>query len=128
MKLIINMLFSFDLFQNVKENPINRSIISQLFDLISDDIFFEECYPHNVNVSRGAVTKSLKSSSFDSSKKTTNSLTMEKSDTSEKEDIELEISSSRTIKWCSSIALHLLQLSLNINTNKENEIQALNLY
>ena len=112
----------------MKENPINRTIISQLLDLISDDIFFEGCYPHNVNVSKGAVTKSLESSTFDSSKNTTNSVTNKRPDHSEKDDGESEIFSSRTIKWCSSIALHLLQLSLNINTNRENETPALNLY
>ena len=112
----------------MKENPINRSIISQLLDLISDDIFFEDCYPHNVNVSQGGVTKSLESSTFDSSENTTNSVTNKRPDPSEKDDKESEIFSSRTIKWCSSIALHLLQLSLNINTNRENEISSLNLY
>ena len=112
----------------MKENPINRSIISQLLDLISDDIFFEDCYPHNVNVSQGTVTKSLESCTFDSSKNTTNSVTNKRPDPSEEDDGESEIFSSRTIKWCSSIALHLLQLSLNINTNRENEISAINLY
>ena len=112
----------------MKENPINRSIISQLFDLISDDIFLDDYYPHNANVYQEAVTRSLESSSSDSSKNISNGLTTEKPDTSEKDDGETEIYSSRTIKWCSSIALHLLQLSLNINTNRENDISAINLY
>ena len=112
----------------MKENPINRSIISQLFDLISDDIFLDDYYPHNAIVYQEAVTRSLESSTFDSSENTTNSVTNKRPDPSEEDDGESEIFSSRTIKWCSSIALHLLQLSLNINTNRKNEISAINLY
>ena len=34
----------------------------------------------------------------------------------EDDNRDLEISSSATIKWCCSIALHLLQLSLNVDS------------
>ena len=40
----------------------------------------------------------------------------------EENNYDVEISSSATIKWCCSIALHLLQLSLNVgNKTRRND-------
>ena len=49
-------------------------------------------------------------------------------DDKEEEDNQgFEISSSATIKWCCSIALHLLQLSLNVGNETRRNDTALNL-
>ena len=104
-------------FQNVQDDPTNRCIISRLFDLITDDIFFQESNPFNQDLPRGThtVTSTL---SNDRNKEAVGTLEYSEQEAYQEEENDFEISSSATIKWCCSIALHLLQLSLNINEKR----------
>ena len=51
-------------------------------------------------------------------KKELGRITLNDPEASKEGESDFEISSSATIKWCCSIALHLLQLSLNINEKR----------
>ena len=108
----------------MQDDPINRSIISRIFDLITDNMFFQEGYPRHQEFS-GKTRSAVKSKYSDDARENSLSKKLNNEDWScQRVEYDVEISSSATIKWCSSIALHLLQLSLNIN---ETRTKSLNL-
>ena len=108
----------------MKDDPINRSIISRLFDLITDEMFFRDTRPNdNEKQTDGAMMMPV-----DTDSNQVRGILSNNGDIKEEEDNQcFEISSSATIKWCCSIALHLLQLSLNVGNETRRNDTALNL-
>ena len=109
----------------MKDDPINRSIISRLFDLITDEMFFRATRPNdNEKQTDGAMMMPVDTDS----NQVRGILSHNAGHNKEEEDNQgFEISSSATIKWCCSIALHLLQLSLNVSNETKRNDTALNL-
>ena len=103
----------------MKDDPVNRCIISRLFDLITDEVFFQTTSPNDKKAVEEETTGAVKSV-----KTRVCGIGIDNTGANEKEgdNYDVEISSSATIKWCCSIALHLLQLSLNVgNRTRRND-------
>ena len=101
----------------MQDDPTNRCIISRLFDLITDDIFFLESHLCNQDLPSG--TNKVESSILNAA--STDAVGQIKEDEEgvyKEQGRDFDITSSATIQWCCSIALHLLQLSLNTDENR----------
>ena len=104
----------------MKDDPVNRSIISRLFDLITDEMFFQATSPNDNEVlddeTHGAkMIPHYTGNEIDGATGDDHVGV----DQNEEDSNDEEISSSATIKWCCSIALQLLQLSLNVGNDAE---------
>ena len=112
----------------MKDDPINRSIISRLFDLITDEMFFRASRPNDNEELEKHTDGAMMLPVDTDSNKVIGILIHNTGDNKEDEHNQgFEISSSATIKWCCSIALHLLQLSLNVGNETKRNDTALNL-
>ena len=101
----------------MQDDPTNRCIISRLFDLITDDIFFLQTHRCNQDLPIG--TNKFESNILnDESTDEAGQTKQDEEGVYKGQGREFDISSSDTIKWCCSIALHLLQLSLNTDENR----------
>ena len=112
----------------MKDDPINRSIISRLFDLITDEMFFRATRPNDNEEIEKQTDGAMMIPVNTDANKVRGILSDNAGDNKEEEDNQgFEISSSATITWCCSIALHLLQLSLNVGNETRRNDTALNL-
>ena len=97
------------MFQNVQEDPTNHCIISKLFDLITDDILLQtNCPTRTSKKVLPEATKAVVSNFPPFKENPIQNNQPEAVAQQQEEQSDSEISSSATIKWSSSMALHLL--------------------
>ena len=82
-------------------------------------MLFQESYPRCQDLPGETRIAAESDLSDETSQESIHSISYNDPEACQEVENDFEISSFATIKWCSSIALHLLQLSLNINEKRK---------